>query len=131
MDPIQKTKDFFLFGQGFNLRKRDSRCKSNKKRSLGIPHPTQTKGDFFFHLFYFVGDHTFWRHGRAVRRGTANPFSPVQIRVSPDRQNSLFRFVDIKLDNLFSNRSKRGKRTLETCLILNSKHPQVLFFKML
>ena len=32
-----------------------------------------------------------------VRRGTANPFSPVQIRVSPDRQEnqkSLFRFVD-------------------------------------
>ncbi|KAF8035399.1 hypothetical protein BT93_C1432 [Corymbia citriodora subsp. variegata] len=39
MDPIQKTKDFFLFRHGLNLRKRDSRCKSNKK-----------EGDFF-HLF--------------------------------------------------------------------------------
>lgn len=29
----------------------------------------------------------FWRHGRVVRRGTANPFSPVQIRVSPDQHN--------------------------------------------
>lgn len=27
-----------------------------------------------------------WRHGQVVRRGTANPLSPVQIRVSPDQQ---------------------------------------------
>lgn len=29
---------------------------------------------------------SFWRHGRVVRRGTANPFSPVQIRVSPQQK---------------------------------------------
>lgn len=27
-----------------------------------------------------------WRHGQAVRRGTANPLSPVRIWVSPDQQ---------------------------------------------
>lgn len=26
---------------------------------------------------------SFWRHGQVVRRGTANPLSPVQIWVSP------------------------------------------------
>ena len=46
---------------------------------------------FFFSIekggdpFEFV---LFWRYGRVVRRGTANPFSPVQIRVSPDRQEN-------------------------------------------
>jgi hypothetical protein len=29
-----------------------------------------------------------WRHGQVVRRGTANPLSPVQIWVSPDQQKS-------------------------------------------
>lgn len=29
-----------------------------------------------------------WRHGQVVRRGTANPLSPVQIRVSPDQQKT-------------------------------------------
>jgi hypothetical protein len=32
--------------------------------------------------------HKFWRHGRVVRRGTANPFSPVQIRVPPHQQTN-------------------------------------------
>ena len=63
-------------------------CKYNK---LKFSNPTQ-KGTI---LSYCV---SFWRHGRVVRRGTANPFSPVQIRVSPDQQktrNTLFRFADI------------------------------------
>ena len=38
-----------------------------------------------------------------VRRGTANPFSPVQIRVSPDQQ---------KARNLFFS-------SVDTCLILS------------
>ena len=52
-----------------------------KEKTLSTP-PKQNKqrGNFFI---YFV---SFWRHGRAVRRGTANPFSPVQIWVSPDQQ---------------------------------------------
>lgn len=29
-----------------------------------------------------------WRHGQAVRQGTANPLSPVQIWVSPDQENT-------------------------------------------
>lgn len=36
-------------------------------------------------FIYFV---SFWRHGRVVRRGIANPFSPVQIWVSPDQQKT-------------------------------------------
>ena len=53
-----------------------------KEKTLSTPPPKQNKqrGNFFI---YFV---SFWRHGRAVRRGTANPFSPVQIWVSPDQQ---------------------------------------------
>lgn len=59
-------------------------------------HDTSTikKGGEHFHLFCIP----FWRHGRAVRRGTANPFSPVQIRVSPDQQktrNPPFCYADI------------------------------------
>ena len=38
----------------------------------------------YFHIFFV----SFWLHGRAVRRGTANPFSPVQIWVSPDQQKN-------------------------------------------
>lgn len=55
-------------------------------------NPNHKKGNFFV---YFVSP---WRHGRVVRRGTANPFSPVQIRVSPDQQkrrNTLFHFPNI------------------------------------
>ena len=48
----------------------------HKKISSEIP----ARRNFFIY-FYFV---LFWRHGRVVRRGTANPFSPVQIRVPPD-----------------------------------------------
>lgn len=54
-------------------------------------NPTQ-RGNFFI---YFV---SVWRHGRGVRRGTANPFSPVQIWVAPDQQktrNLLFCSADI------------------------------------
>lgn len=61
-------------------------------------------GTGYSHIFV-----SFWRHGRVVRRGTANPFSPVQIRVSPDRQenwNSLFRFVDRKLSIFFFQRKQ-------------------------
>lgn len=42
----------------------------------------QKKGKIFI---YFV---SFRRHGRVVRRRTANPFSPVQIWVSPDQQKT-------------------------------------------
>lgn len=45
---------------------------------------TPPKKTEYFHIFFV----SFWRHGRAVRRGTANPFSPVQIWVSPDQQKN-------------------------------------------
>lgn len=51
-------------------------CKYNK---LKFSNPTHKI------LSYYV---SFWRHGRVVRRGTANPFSPVQIRVPPHQQTN-------------------------------------------
>ena len=53
-------------------------CKYNK---LKFSNPTQ-KGNFWSYCV------SFWRHGRVVRRGTANPFSPVQIRVPPHQQTN-------------------------------------------
>lgn len=55
-----------------------------------------------------------WRHGRVVRRGTANPFSPVQIRVSPDQQKMqkkyLIRlFCWYNLSNLLPTEAGGGK----------------------
>ena len=80
--------------------KRDSKYKYNKK----------AKGGNF--VIYFV---SFWRHGRAVRRGTANPFSPVQIRVSPDQQknrNTLFCFSDITCQIFFPAEASAGQGLL-------------------
>lgn len=37
-------------------------------------------------FIHFGLDQIRWRHGQVVRRGTANPLSPVQIRVSPDQK---------------------------------------------
>lgn len=76
-------------------------CKYNK---LKFSNPTQ-KGKF---LSYCV---SFWRHGRVVRRGTANPFSPVQIRVPPHQQtnrNILFCSADITQPNLTQQNRIRG-----------------------
>lgn len=73
-------------------------------------------------IYFFV---SFWRHGRVVRRGTANPFSPVQIRVSPDRQENQKGFLPFCwYRNLvfFPCGSKCRDRVLETCLIQNSTH---------
>jgi hypothetical protein len=64
-----------------------------------------------------------------VRRGTANPFSPVQIRVSPDQQktrNLVFCSADITLQIIpiipqqkpEETRSQK-KRTVDTCLLLS------------
>ena len=74
------------------------------------------RGNF---CIYFV---SFWRHGRAVRRGTANPFSPVQIRVSPDQQknrNTLFCFADITC--LFFQQKEAEEK--DSWYLLDSKHP--------
>lgn len=69
---------------------------SNLKRKVRIPFRkgiqengiqdtnTKIKKMEYFHIFFVL----FWRHGRAVRRGTANPFSPVQVWVSPDQQKN-------------------------------------------
>lgn len=91
MDPLQKEERIF-FRQG-TKKKQDFRWKY-KKKTFSTPQPKQNKqrGNIFI---YFV---SFWRHGRAVRWGTANPFSPVQIWVSPDQQktrNLLFSLVGI------------------------------------
>lgn len=62
--------------------------------STKMNNPPPKKKMEYFHIFFV----SFWRHGRAVRRGTANPFSPVQIRVSPDQQknrNTLLCFDEI------------------------------------
>jgi hypothetical protein len=76
-------------------------CKYNK---LKFSNATQ-KGKF---LSYCV---SFWRHGRVVRRGTANPFSPVQIRVPPHQQtnrNLLFCSADITKPNFTQQNRIRG-----------------------
>lgn len=98
-DRSNPKKEGFLLGKGFRLRKMGFKIqvqkykkntKVQKKRSLVIK-----KGGGIFVYFLFLLP---WRHGRVVRRGTANPFSPVQIRVSPDQQktrNTLFCFADI------------------------------------
>lgn len=80
-------------GERLSFRKRIKKNRiqdtSTKKK---FSNPTLS-GKFF--IYFFV---SFWRYGRVVRRGTANPFSPVQIRVSPDQQktrNLLFCSADI------------------------------------
>lgn len=59
-----------------------------------------------------------WRHGQVVRRGTANPLSPVQIRVSPDQQKiGYFLSCWSKFDE-FLLRKKQRQRTKRTCQYL-------------
>lgn len=81
-----KRVSFLIFK---NLEKGFKRgCKYDK---LKFSNPTP-KGKFWSYCV------SFWRHGRVVRRGTANPFSPVQIRVPPHQQtnqNILFCSADI------------------------------------
>lgn len=110
-DTIQskKKKERFLlsfsFKKGIKKKRIQNAIKINKKKIKNFSNPTK-KGKIFIYI-YFV---SFWRHGRVVRRGTANPFSPVQIWVSPDQQktrNLLFGSADItlllrKLAQLFS-----------------------------
>lgn len=87
---------------------------------------TPPKKTEYFHIFFV----SFWRHGRAVRRGTANPFSPVQIWVSPNQQKKsayLIIFCWYNLTN-FSSRSKGGRVLL--ILAWFYKHLAVLFSKM-
>lgn len=111
---------------------------SNLKRKVRIPFRkgiqengiqdtnTKIKKMEYFHIFFVL----FWRHGRAVRRGTANPFSPVQVWVSPDQQknrNIILCFAEITWQ-IFSSRSKRGRGLL--ILVWFYKHPALLFSKM-
>lgn len=44
--------------------------------------------DGYYFDFIHFGSDLVWRHGQVVRRGTANPLSPVQIWVSPDQQKT-------------------------------------------
>ncbi|KAH0440559.1 hypothetical protein IEQ34_025582 [Dendrobium chrysotoxum] len=39
-----------------------------------------------------------WRHGQVVRRGTANPLSPVRIWVSPDQQKKTWNFLILLIE---------------------------------
>ena len=74
---------------------------------------TKRVGIFSSILYCFGGYFALlWRHGRVVRRGTANPFSPVQIRVSPDQQktqNILFPFADIDITYRIDSQQKYVK----------------------
>lgn len=110
----------------YTINRRDGTNPNKKERisfrqgfkENGIQNTSTIKKQKGVFCIFFIA---FWRHGRAVRRGTANPFSPVQIRVSPDQQknrNTLFCLADITC-LFFSNRRKRRKRTLDTCLILS------------
>lgn len=58
-----------------------------------------------------------------VRRGTANPFSPVQIRVSPDQINKRYEtyFCSADRAHQISSHQKQRKGALDTCLIRNSR----------
>lgn len=72
MDPIQNKKEgFFFLDFRKGIKENEIQDASTIKKRRGVS--------------FFV---SFWRHGRVVRRGTANPFSPVQIRVSPDQQKT-------------------------------------------
>lgn len=120
MDPIKKTKDFFLFGQGFNLRKRDSRCKSNKKRSFGIPHSTQTKGDFF-HLFcrvsYILAA---WPSGKAGDCKSFFPSSNPGVAWSRKNSKSLISFCWYNSLNFSPAEANKVKGLLRlACLVRN------------
>lgn len=121
---IQSKKGRASFRKGIResgIQDASTIIKKKKKEVQKYP----PRGNIFI---YFV---SFWRHGRVVRRGTANPFSPVQIRVSPDQQNtqnSLFCSTDIT--QRIIPQPKWGKRTVDTCMILSicrfSKGLQIL-----
>lgn len=81
MDSLQKKKGRIYFRQGINKNEISDFRWKYKKKTFSTP-PNKQRGNIFI---YFV---SFWRHGRAVRWGTANPFSPVQIWVSPDHQKT-------------------------------------------
>lgn len=102
-NPI-KTGEGFLLGLG---KKRIKLRKAELKMQIQYPY-------YGKNCIYFL---SFWRHGRVVRRGTANPFSPVQIRVSPDQQNkkktrNIFCFPDITRRSI-----AQQKQTVAICLI--------------
>lgn len=106
MDPLQK-KGRISFRQG--IKKNEISDGRTKKRHLVPPQSKQNKqrGNIFI---YFV---SFWRHGRAVRWGTANPFSPVQIWVSPDQQKIRLVFCLAGITRqIFSSKTRVGKRLL-------------------
>ena len=97
-NPKRKVRISFL-GTGF-LNKTGLKLQVQK----WITPPRKKQKVEFFHIFFV----SFWRHGRAVRRGTANPFSPVQIWVSPNQQKKLAYLIMFCWYNLtnFSSRSK-------------------------
>lgn len=66
-DTIQSIEGADLIKKGFWLRQTGFKMQVQKKRSSVI-HLKQKRGHI---VIYF-----FWRHGRAVRRRTANPFFP-------------------------------------------------------
>ena len=73
MDPLQK-KGGISFRQGIKEHE-ISDGSTIKKKTFSNPPPT-SKGGRFSSILY--------RFGGMAERGTANPFSPVQIWVSPD-----------------------------------------------
>lgn len=60
--------------------------KKKEKKRFSNP-PTKRICNRKWIIFLSILDRI-WRHGQVVRRGTANPLSPVQIRVSPDQQKT-------------------------------------------
>lgn len=71
-------------------------------------------------LFLLILD-WIWRHGQAVRQGTANPLSPVQIWVSPFQQDTFnfFYILLIKFDKFLS------------CITRDKEFLDTLFFEFL
>ena len=102
---IKRGKGFFYTFSKFRKRiKFKKGCKYNK---LKFSNPTQKI------LSYCV---SFWRHGRVVRRGTANPFSPVQIRVPPHQQtNQNLLSADINHSKIPRQNRIRGLLILNIC----------------
>lgn len=61
-------------------------------------------------FIHFILDRI-WRHGQVVRRGTANPLSPVQIRVSPD-QPKIFDFLFCRSNSMNYCSARSGGKEL-------------------
>ena len=98
------NKRFHIFRKGIQ-KKRIQDTSTIKNEKFSNP-PKKKEGNI---LIYFI---SFWRHGRVVRRGTANPFSSVQIWVSPDQQktrNPLFFRWDSWMKSLTTS-CGRGRR---------------------